>query len=230
MCCCIPMQSKTVELSSRQEPSSLSLLYFHLSSTSSSSSSSSPVTLRPTVCRPVRLGAGPAVGPVTTFLISLFDNYFLSSRCRATSAISPMNRAIQPGVKVTLVQCEIFNVTIRKAAWEALQCNVDFGYQLSICSGTKENHGKPWSGWPVAGPSECNWLLASSPANTPGLALVPICDVVFLFYFSFLFLFFNKFLLCAYDFYKHQTVYNTCGRNKCIYEQICIQIFMYLCM
>jgi hypothetical protein len=25
----------------------------------------------------------------------------------------------------------------------AVQCNVEFGYQLSIRSGTKENHGKP---------------------------------------------------------------------------------------
>jgi hypothetical protein len=24
-----------------------------------------------------------------------------------------------------------------------MQCNVEFRYQLSICSGTKENHGKP---------------------------------------------------------------------------------------
>jgi hypothetical protein len=31
--------------------------------------------------------------------------------------------------------------------WEgcmgSMQCNVEFGYRLSICSGTKENHGKP---------------------------------------------------------------------------------------
>jgi hypothetical protein len=25
----------------------------------------------------------------------------------------------------------------------SMQCNVEFGYQLSIRSGTKENHGKP---------------------------------------------------------------------------------------
>jgi hypothetical protein len=35
--------------------------------------------------------------------ISIFDNYFLSFRCRAPSLISPMNRVIQPEVKVTLV-------------------------------------------------------------------------------------------------------------------------------
>jgi hypothetical protein len=33
-------------------------------------------------------------------LITLFDNYFLSSRCRVPSPISPMNRVIQPEVKV----------------------------------------------------------------------------------------------------------------------------------
>jgi hypothetical protein len=33
-------------------------------------------------------------------LISLFDNYFLSSRCRAPSPIFPTNRVIQPKVKV----------------------------------------------------------------------------------------------------------------------------------
>jgi hypothetical protein len=25
----------------------------------------------------------------------------------------------------------------------SMQCNVEFGYQLIICSGTKKNHGKP---------------------------------------------------------------------------------------
>jgi hypothetical protein len=37
----------------------------------------------------------------------------------------------------------------------SMQCNVEFGYQLSIRSGTKEKHGKPWSSWPVTGPSGC---------------------------------------------------------------------------
>jgi hypothetical protein len=32
---------------------------------------------------------------------------------------------------------------------------VQRGYQLSIRSGTKENHGKPCSSWLVAGPSGC---------------------------------------------------------------------------
>jgi hypothetical protein len=29
----------------------------------------------------------------------------------------------------------------------SMQCNVEFGYQLSICSRIEENHGKPWSSW-----------------------------------------------------------------------------------
>jgi hypothetical protein len=33
------------------------------------------------------------------------------------------------------------------------QCSVEFGHQLSICSGIEENHGKPWSSWPVTWPS-----------------------------------------------------------------------------
>jgi hypothetical protein len=37
----------------------------------------------------------------------------------------------------------------------SMQCNVEFGGQLSICSRTKESRGKPWSSWSVAGPSGC---------------------------------------------------------------------------
>jgi hypothetical protein len=41
-----------------------------------------------------------------------------------------------------------------------MQCNVEFGYQIGICSSTDENHGKPWLSLPVAGPSVC--ILTSS--------------------------------------------------------------------
>jgi hypothetical protein len=37
----------------------------------------------------------------------------------------------------------------------ALASIVGFGYQLRICSVTEENHVKPCSNWPVAGPSGC---------------------------------------------------------------------------
>jgi hypothetical protein len=69
----------------------------------------------------------------------------------------------------------------------SMKCNVEFGYQLIICSGTKENHGKPWSSWLVTGPSECNWLLARSPAlNSWTLTLVPIlCYCIFFSFFFF---------------------------------------------
>jgi hypothetical protein len=46
----------------------------------------------------------------------------------------------------------------------SMQCNVELGYQLSICSRTKENHGKPWSCWSVAGPSGCK--LATSQQSS----------------------------------------------------------------
>jgi hypothetical protein len=67
---------------------------------------------------------------------------------------------------------------------------------------------------------DANWLLASSPALNPrALTLVPMCAVVFFFCFlSFLTSCFLQILLCAYDLDKHQTVYNTCGRNERVYE------------
>jgi hypothetical protein len=45
---------------------------------------------------------------------------------------------------------DIRRCTLRRNCWcyhwegciRSMQCNVEFGYQLSICSGTKENHGK----------------------------------------------------------------------------------------
>jgi hypothetical protein len=53
----------------------------------------------------------------------------------------------------------------REGCMWSIQSNVEFGYQLSICSGTKENHGKPWSSWPVAGPSGCK-LTSSQQSGT----------------------------------------------------------------
>jgi hypothetical protein len=47
------------------------------------------VILQPTVCRPVRLIAGPP-----------FDKYFLSSRCRAPSPISPWGGCSSPKSKL----------------------------------------------------------------------------------------------------------------------------------
>jgi hypothetical protein len=64
----------------------------------------------------------------------------------------------------------------------SMQCNVEFGYQVSICSETKENHGKPWSRWPVAGPSGCKLTSSQQSSIKPrALALVPFCAVALLF-------------------------------------------------
>jgi hypothetical protein len=50
---------------------------------------------------------------------------------------------------------------------------VEFGYQLSICSSTEENHGKPWSSSPIPEASGFNSLLVSSPelkTRTPNVS------------------------------------------------------------
>jgi hypothetical protein len=59
-------------------------------------SSSNSSYIATDVCRPVCLGAGPHN------LISLFDTYFLSCRCRAPSPISPLKRVSQLKVKLPL--------------------------------------------------------------------------------------------------------------------------------
>jgi hypothetical protein len=88
------------------------------------------IILRPTVCRPV--GLSP-----------LFDNYFLSSRCAAPWSISSMNRRIQPEIKVQSQSYVNVGRNFLIYRWEgcmwSIQCNVEFGYQLSICSETKKN-------------------------------------------------------------------------------------------
>jgi hypothetical protein len=43
------------------------------------------VILRSTISRPVRLSVGPPLEEMARFYISLSDNYFLSSSCRAPS-------------------------------------------------------------------------------------------------------------------------------------------------
>jgi hypothetical protein len=108
----------------------------------------------------------------------------------------------------------------------SMQCNVEFGYQLSICSGAKGNHAKPWSSWSVAGPSGCK-LTSSQQSGikyvSPNINPYPCCC----FFFSspplFLFLqvlFYKYFYVGIICIHKHQTVYNTWGRNERIYEQI----------
>jgi hypothetical protein len=99
------------------------------------------VTLRPTVCRPVRLGAGK-------FLCLRVTS---SSRCRILSPISPMNRVIQHKVKVTLVQGKMFNVTIGTAEWEACSATWNLGTNSVFALGPR--HRLPYmSNRPLSDP------------------------------------------------------------------------------
>jgi hypothetical protein len=98
---------------------------------------------------------------------------------------------------------EIFNVAIGRAALEA-------------CSVTRN--------------------LGTNSAFALGPTKTLICTVFFYFLFFFISFFFFFFLfstncflqlfVCAYDLDKHQTVYNTYGKNKSIWEQICTQIYI----
>jgi hypothetical protein len=56
-----------------------------------------------------------------------------------------------------------FDVTNGRAACEACSATWNSGYHLSICSRIEENHGKPWSSWPVAGPSGCKLTSSQQP-------------------------------------------------------------------
>jgi hypothetical protein len=61
-----------------------------------------------------------------------------SSRCRAPSPITPMNRAIQPKFKVTLMQGQIPNATVGKAAWEACSATWNLGNKSAFALGPKK--------------------------------------------------------------------------------------------
>jgi hypothetical protein len=99
-----------------------------------------------------------------------------------------MNRVIQPKVKIKVKSQSHASAgrNFQCYHWEgcvgSMQCNVEFGYQLSICSGTEENHGKPWSSWPVVGPSGCKLTSGQQSGSPRTLTLVPnLCCCVFLF-------------------------------------------------
>jgi hypothetical protein len=59
-------------------------------------------------------------------LFRLFDNYFLSYRCRAPSLISPMNRVIQPEVKSQSYVSVGRKCYHLKGCMRSNQCNVEF--------------------------------------------------------------------------------------------------------
>jgi hypothetical protein len=105
-------------------------------------------------------------------------------------------------VKVTLVQGEICNVTIGKAAWEACSGTWNLGTNSSLAlvpRKTTENLDRVGRSQDLP---DANWLLAISPASSPNT--IPYLCCFFLFYFfSFLFSFifspqvFLQLFLCA---------------------------------
>jgi hypothetical protein len=76
------------------------------------------------------------------------------------------------------------------------QCNVE----LSICSGTKENHRKPWSSWPASGPSGCK-LTSSQQSGIKSAkpTISPYLCCCFFFQFFFPPSCFLQLFVCAYD-------------------------------
>jgi hypothetical protein len=70
----------------------------------------------------------------------------------------------------------------------SIQCNLEFGYQLSVCSDGVDGVGRSQD------LPDANLLLAMSPAlNTQAPTLVPVCAFAF-FSFPFFFLFISLFL------------------------------------
>jgi hypothetical protein len=56
-----------------------------------------------------------------------------------------------------------FLVNTGGAAWEACSTAWNLGTNSALALGPRKSTGKPWSTWPVAGPSRCVLILASSP-------------------------------------------------------------------
>jgi hypothetical protein len=78
----------------------------------------------------------------------------------------PLWREVGFSVVAEHIQRSLSRVWVPRDSWAlsscllymcvwSMQCNVEFGDQRSICSGTKGNHGKPWPSWLVAWPSGC---------------------------------------------------------------------------
>jgi hypothetical protein len=161
------------------------------------------------------------MGPATNF-----SHSFFTSLTRGRVYSFQLLQGITSAIVFSLSRRTLHSGWGSRKQYRSMQSNVEFGYQLSICSGTKENHGKPWSRWPVTGPSGCKLTSSQqsgikyvSPNISPYLAVALLKNIYKLFL---------QICLCAYDLDNHKTVYNTCGRNKRIYAQICIQMYIYL--
>jgi hypothetical protein len=127
-----------------------------------------------------------------------------SSQCQSQSHVTTYGQSISmswclvhsalKGVPSEKFQFHIRRCTLGRNCWcyhwegcmRSMQCNVEFWYQHSLCSGTKGNHGKPWSSWPVAGPSECkltssqqSGIKYASPNTSPYLCFVFIFEKIY---------------------------------------------------
>jgi hypothetical protein len=101
-----------------------------------------------------------------------------------------------------------------------MQCNVEFGYQFSISSKTKENRVL------IIRPQnlpDAKWLLARSPAlNTRNLTLVAICTVALFAKRKYIFVFTDSYV---HNLNGRQTAEcNICGENTCLYACMYLHI------
>jgi hypothetical protein len=176
----------------------------------------------------------PYLYPPGTGRTSYTPGHWAQSQSHVTTDGQSISYVLVPsplGIKEAPSEKFQFNIrrcTLRRNFWcyhlegcmRSMQCNVEFGYQLSICSGTTGNLDRVGRSQDLP---DANWLLASSPAlHTQALTLVPICPFFFSFLWKHLQVVFTK-ILSAYNLDKHQTVYNICGRDECMY--VCSNMF-----
>jgi hypothetical protein len=121
--------------------------------------------------------------------------------CMSLSLVHAALEVLHPNEFQSDIRRGILRRNILCYNWEgcmwSIQRNAEFGYQLGICSGTKENNGKPRSSWPVAGPSGCK--LTSS--QQPGIKYASPITSPYLCLFSFFFFSLKSFTSCFYKNY-----------------------------
>jgi hypothetical protein len=106
---------------------------------------------------------GPVQSHVTT------DGQSISMAwCLVHSAIEGLHpQEFQSGIRRGTLRRNVWSYHWEGCMW-SMQSNVEFGYRLSICSGTQGKPWKPWSSWLVAGPSRCKL----TPSQQSGIKYV----------------------------------------------------------
>jgi hypothetical protein len=77
----------------------------------------------------------PRQCPLVLLVKDLLNFFFKDVGAAVVGEMSDFGRAI--------LWRKILKSSYLEGCMTSMQCNVEFGYQLSIRSGTKENHGKP---------------------------------------------------------------------------------------